>query len=278
MTINGQMTLGEINPEYKAFVDKFKPKKTTDDCYTPENIYSVVLEWVVQEYGINPDKVVRPFWPGADYEWEEYPEGCTVVDNPPFSMITAICNTYNRAGINYFLFCPYLTALNIQSASVVITGTSITYENGAEVGTSFATNLDKSLARTAPDLSRAIMEANDYNRRQQTKELPKYSYPAKVLTASMLGYMSKYGIDYRVGKADALFVRDLDAQRPAGKTIFGGGLLLARERATAKQEAMKRATLKASEEKSDVTQTVVWPLSDRERRIIKRLGNEQPGS
>ena len=55
MTINGQMTLGEINPEYKTFVDKFKPKKTTDDCYTPENIYSVVLEWVVKEYGINPE-------------------------------------------------------------------------------------------------------------------------------------------------------------------------------------------------------------------------------
>ena len=28
--------------EYQAFVDKFKPKKTTDDCYTPKNIYEVV--------------------------------------------------------------------------------------------------------------------------------------------------------------------------------------------------------------------------------------------
>ena len=31
--------------EYSAFVDKFTPKKTTDDCYTPENIYEAVAEW-----------------------------------------------------------------------------------------------------------------------------------------------------------------------------------------------------------------------------------------
>ena len=26
---------GENTTEYKEFEDKFKPKKTTDDCYTP---------------------------------------------------------------------------------------------------------------------------------------------------------------------------------------------------------------------------------------------------
>lgn len=25
----------EENKEYETFVEKFKPKKTTDDCYTP---------------------------------------------------------------------------------------------------------------------------------------------------------------------------------------------------------------------------------------------------
>ena len=28
--------------EYAEFIEKFKPKKTTDDCYTPGNIYDVV--------------------------------------------------------------------------------------------------------------------------------------------------------------------------------------------------------------------------------------------
>lgn len=30
--------------DYKDFVEKFKPKKTTDDCYTPEEVYDAVVE------------------------------------------------------------------------------------------------------------------------------------------------------------------------------------------------------------------------------------------
>ena len=67
-----QITLAETNPEYAAFVEKFKPKKTTDDCYTPPNIYEVVLSWVVSRYGIDRENVMRPFWPGGDYQRETY--------------------------------------------------------------------------------------------------------------------------------------------------------------------------------------------------------------
>ena len=28
--------------DYDAFVEKFKPKKTTDDCYTPPLVYDAV--------------------------------------------------------------------------------------------------------------------------------------------------------------------------------------------------------------------------------------------
>ncbi len=34
------------NVNYEEFVEKFKPKKTTDDCYTPPIIYDAVLNWV----------------------------------------------------------------------------------------------------------------------------------------------------------------------------------------------------------------------------------------
>lgn len=37
------MDQGEL--EYEAFVDKFKPKKTTDDCYTPPDVYDTVGEF-----------------------------------------------------------------------------------------------------------------------------------------------------------------------------------------------------------------------------------------
>ena len=46
---------------YDEFVEKFKPKKTTDDCYTPPGIYAVVRDWACREYGIDPAKIVRPF-------------------------------------------------------------------------------------------------------------------------------------------------------------------------------------------------------------------------
>lgn len=34
---------------YEEFVDKFKPKKTTDDCYTPGAIYEAVKDWAIKE-------------------------------------------------------------------------------------------------------------------------------------------------------------------------------------------------------------------------------------
>ena len=98
-----QITMGEITPEYQAFTDKFKPKLTTDDCYTPDNIYEVVRSWVFEHYGLQADTpVVRPFWPGGDYQAEEYPDGCVVIDNPPFSIISDIQAYYLAAGIPFF--------------------------------------------------------------------------------------------------------------------------------------------------------------------------------
>lgn len=98
-----QIRLDEIEEgaEYKAFIEKFKPKKTTDDCYTPENIYQVVADYVTETYG-DKQPFVRPFWPDGDYEREEYPEGCAVVDNPPFSILSRIVSFYQRRKIRFF--------------------------------------------------------------------------------------------------------------------------------------------------------------------------------
>lgn len=45
-----QISLFTDNPEYVAFVDKFKPKKTTDDCYTPPLVYAAVRDFACEEY------------------------------------------------------------------------------------------------------------------------------------------------------------------------------------------------------------------------------------
>ncbi len=94
----------EETAEYKDFVDKFKPKKTTDDCYTPPLVYEAVKNWACKEYDIDPDKIVRPFYPGGDYESYEYPAGCVVLDNPPFSILANIISFYLERGIAFFLF------------------------------------------------------------------------------------------------------------------------------------------------------------------------------
>lgn len=50
---------------YEGFVDKFKPKKTTDDCYTPPAVYQV-LDYVKETYNLPDDTLVlRPFYPGG---------------------------------------------------------------------------------------------------------------------------------------------------------------------------------------------------------------------
>lgn len=101
--MNDQISIFTDNPEYEAFVNKFKPKKTTDDCYTPPKVYEAVKDWVCEEYGVNPDNIVRPFYPGGDYENFSYPKGCVVLDNPPFSILAKICEFYLDCEISFFL-------------------------------------------------------------------------------------------------------------------------------------------------------------------------------
>lgn len=75
---------------------------TTDDCYTPPKIYEAVKDWAVAEYGLEGRKIVRPFYPGGDYENFDYPESCVVIDNPPFSIVTKIANFYVDKQIDFF--------------------------------------------------------------------------------------------------------------------------------------------------------------------------------
>lgn len=93
---------GEESEEYQAFVDKFKPKKTTDDCYTPAPVYEAVKTWAVDKYGLAGRTIVRPFYPGGDYQKMTYPDGAVVIDNPPFSILAEIVDFYHAHNIDFF--------------------------------------------------------------------------------------------------------------------------------------------------------------------------------
>lgn len=252
--------------DYQAFLEKFEAKKTTDDCYTPENIYNVAKRWSLKKYKLGNPPVVRPFYPGGNYKKENYPKGCVVIDNPPFSIISEICEWYTENGIAYFLFAPTLTLLGIMrgKANYVACGSGVVYENGASVNTSFVTNLGSKKIIAASDLREQIDEANKENLAKQHKTLPKYEYPDEVLTATMLCYMAAHGVSLEICADDVHFIRGLDAQKESGKTLFGSGYLLSK----------KAAAEKAAAEKVRVRDTNVWELSDREKKIVAGLGRD----
>lgn len=252
------------NESYEEFVEKFKPKKTTDDCYTPPEVYEVIKDWVCRRYDIDPEKVIRPFWPGADYQAMEYSEGCVVVDNPPFSILSKIREYYLERGIPFFLFAPSLTCLGgkktVQRMSHIICDCNIVYENGAVVKTSFVTSFEPEIiAQTSPELTKLVNDAVERKRRETVKELPKYDYPDCIVTAAMMQKMARYGIEYQVERRQCLPVRSLDAQKAMKKAIFGGGLLLSE----------KAAAEKAAAEKKNA---IVFELSEREKALVRQLG------
>jgi hypothetical protein len=251
--------------DYTGFVNKFKAKTklTTDDCYTPPEVFRVIEDWAVREYGLDGRRLVRPFWPGGDYESFEYPEGCVVLDNPPFSILARITRFYAERDIDYFLFCPYLTALSnrTEGCNHIVTDARIIYHNGAEVNTSFLTSLGDDFIRTAPGLAIAIAKAMAKGR-PPARTLPHYEYPPEVLTATMIGRIGRQGGDLRVPRDECRRVTRLDAQ-PKGKGIFGSGYLISERLAACKSELQRESARRED--------TIRFELSDRERKIVKAI-------
>lgn len=256
---NGE--LSDDDEEYQEFLSKFEAKKTTDDCYTPENVYEAVKKWCFDRYGLAGKKIVRPFYPGGDYQNENYNGNIVVLDNPPFSIISEICEFYTERNIPFFLFAPTLTLLGIARGTMnyVACGAGVTYENGAVVNTSFVTNLGDKKIIASSELRDTIEEANKENLRKLHRELPKYSYPNEVLTATMLCYLTAHDTSIEIDADDVYFIRALDSQKDADKVLFGSGFLLSE----------KAAAEKAAAEKVN---TNIWELSEREIQIIKGLG------
>lgn len=256
--------LSEDDPEYQEFLEKFKPKKTTDDCYTPELIYEAVADYVSKRYKIGKDRFVRPFVPGGDYQSYQYHKNAAVVDNPPFSILSEIVEFYYKNNIKFFLFAPGLTPFSASVKSMALSicvGVNVTYENGADVCTSFVTNMEGGVFRSDPELYQIIKKANDENLKSIRKTMPRYSYPLSLITAANLNSFSKYGIYFSADFADCELIRQLDAQKESWKGIYGSGFLLSDEK-TAERE-------KAEREKAER-----WELSQRELSIIERLSKK----
>ena len=243
--------------DYEGFVEKFKPKKTTDDCYTPPAVYQAVLDYVKKTYNLPDDTLVlRPFYPGGDYESVEYPEGCIVVDNPPFSIFAKIVDFYLKNGIKFFLFAPALTTLGTvakrNGTTFVHTNIEITYENGAKVNTGFITNLSPEVFyTTAPALHQAIKAAQD----KKAKNTRKIEYPENIFTVQKATIISRGGlVDFSI-KRYQMATSDV-------KNAFGGCCLIS--------DSAAKAAAKAA---AKVDEYISLPLRDKE--TLERLNAAQ---
>lgn len=265
--------------DYEGFVDKFKQRVTTDDCFTPPEVYEAVAGYVSERFGVARSDMVRPFYPGGDFENFDYPPGCCVVDNPPFSILMRIKRFYVGRGIRFFLFSPSLTCFSgdlTTSLTHILTDTSITYENGAVVRTGFVTNMGGDVvAEACPELHNRLKPVCDVLARR--KKLPKYEYPDEVLTSSKLMWMAGHDTSFQVRRADCERITRLESQ--GAKGIFGGGLLLseraAAERAAAERAAAERAAAeRAAAERAAAERAAAnrWTLSERERARVRELG------
>ena len=258
---------GEDTPEYKAFCDKFKPKKTTDDCYTPPVVFDAVRAWIGRHYDLDGAEIVRPFYPGGDYENANYPGNCVVVDNPPFSIYCQVVRFFLARNIRFFLFAPHLTNF-VKGADCcyIIAGVRVIYANGADVRTSFVSNLwGGRRLWLSPTLKKEIEQAQRGAKKSKTPD--KVGLPPSVLTPARCGkYITQLSADLFLG-ADEVTVPQ--GSMKAYKT-FGGCMFAGR------QAQAKLAALGAQEDPRDCRR--VYGLTALEQHAVDALAGGPGGA
>lgn len=261
--------------DYDEFIEKFKPKKTTDDCYTPPPVYEAVLDWARKHLDIGDRPVVRPFYPGGDFEHFDYPDNCVVIDNPPFSIFSKIYNWYVEHGIPFLLFAPAMSSIK-QNVTYIGVSCTITYENGANVNTAFVTNMmGDIICTTAPDLHESVKKANDDNLKQSKKAIRKLSFPDCVLRATTLHTMSRAGVDFCIKREQGCVVGQACKTHEFGNSILLSDMaaaekLAAEKLATEKLVAKKLAAEKLAAEKLAAEKLA---LTEKSKAIIAQLNN-----
>jgi len=200
---------------YEEWIERqTAPKpKTTDDCYTPAEVYEKIVQYCEKRYGIDRAKIIRPFYPGGDYQAEYY-TGKIVIDNPPFSIMKQILQFYDSHDIPFFLFCSglmspiYRTGKPLYGALIVV-ASSITYSNGAKVSTSFITNLEPTCIRTDSELAGML---------EEPKPRKKIKKPDNWIQVTDLKWLQKRREDIRIDPADIV---KYHSHTPSGQSAFG---------------------------------------------------------
>lgn len=253
----------EIFEDYEGYVAKFQEErpKTTDDTFTPPDVFDAVVGWLRKHGKIAEDTaIVRPFYPGGDFEAADYPDGCAVVDNPPFSILAKIVKWYIARNVPFFLFAPGLTiGYYFRYCNTVIVDANITFENNAKVNVSFVSNMfGDAVAIAAGDLQRTIEACP--SQRKEGKKATTYAYPRNVVTPQMLRNIAGGGGWLEIGRQEVEIIGKVGE-----KNIFGNMMLAS----TAKAREAKAVEAKAMEAKA--RENITLTLSASQQAIVDRL-------
>lgn len=248
--------------DYEAYVAKFGDgPRTTDDTYTPPDVFAAVLEWLKGKGKITDGtRISRPFYPGGDFETAAYPDGCVVVDNPPFSIFTRCCKWFAARGVPFFLFGPGLTITSASSfCTCIITDTGVRFENGATIPVSFASNMFGGAAAIAAGDLTQMINGCESQRKGTVKQVRKMRWPEGMVTVSDLRKIAKAGGTFVLQREFCECVSNI-----GGEDIFGGAWLSG-------QYADVTQAREAEAAQAEAAQAAQVELKPSERQTLERL-------
>lgn len=282
-----QISARDMTPEqYEEWLNKFSETlKTSDDTFTPANVYKTVYEWADKHYHISGRPIERPFYPGGDYRNYKYRKNCVVVDNPPFSILTKIIDFYIENKIDFFIWCPHLTSLQyiVKGVTLVIADAPVIYSNGARIATGWLTNLDEENAVVCSNELRLTLEQCNIDNKKQfdcgkSNHLTNYSYPPELLRVGVLNQLGKR-CEYAIPRDQVYLkevVRTTDAQKEYNRvnkkkqSVYGGGFWISPAEAERIQKTIKENKIKRLD-KTEEEPGIVIKKSEREQAIIDSL-------
>ena len=258
----------EVFNDYEAYLAKFNDlPKTTDDTFTPPDVFAAVLEWLKGKGKITGEtRIIRPFYPGGDFESAAYPDGCVVVDNPPFSIFAKCCKWFAARGIPFFLFGPGLTLSSAAGfCTCVVVACAVKFENGAKIPVSFASNMFGGLAAMAAgDLCSMINGCP--SQQSDAKTLRKMAWPDGLVTLSTLRTIAAGG-----GTFELLRECSKEVKSVGGETIFGHAWLSAQAAQAAKAAQAAQAAKAAQAAQAAKGNAVKVELLPSEKAELDRL-------
>lgn len=257
--------------EYEAWLSSFDTPHTTDECHTPEPLYKAVLNYFIKKYNLQDKSIIRPFYPGGDFENYPYKEGDVVIDNPPFSLTAKIIRFYTSNNIPFITFLPAQTCLHYAPlCTLIIPREQMTFSNGATIAVAFATNLTPDIVlESDPELEEILKQVE--RERRQTKTRPSYIYPPETLSFSEIATFSNAGVAYTLPREEYLtLIKKLN-----GRELFAIRAVISDKEAEKVKKLKQEAEVLKTEKLKKEGVKIPLTFSEEQKKEIEKIKEEK---